>query len=311
MTLLSLYITKQINGNKLYPINAMKKSNLWSLVKNCTAVIYVIMILTAFYGLTSCQKVISIDLNSTSPQLVVEANVSNQPVSYFVKLSNTVNFSEITEIPVVTGATVDISDSSGIGETLKEVRDGVYQTGTLIGIPGHTYKLTIKTGGQTYESVSKMPYPVGNLNLELKREADNGNVFGGGSGNISWRYVINYEFKDPGEYKNYYRFVVYYKNGIIGSHRVFDDQYHNGKIISDDFELRDSVNLRLRPGDTVMIELQNISSGAYNFFRTLREGAGGMSFLSASPSNPISNISNEGLGYFNVYSVTDRMMIIP
>ena len=74
------------------------------------------------------------------------------------------------------------------------------------------------------------------------------------------------------------------------SRSVFDYQFHNGKIIADDFELHDTVNFN--PGDTVMIELQSIDRGAYNFFRTLREGGGGLSFLSASPSNPISNISN-------------------
>jgi hypothetical protein len=273
------------------------------------AVVCICMLITAFYGLTSCQKVISIDLNSASPQVVVEANVSDRPGPYFVKLSNTVNFSEITEVPAVTGATVEISDSSGNSETLIEVSDGIYRSDTLKGTPGHKYTLTVKTGGQTFESVSRMPFPVGILNLEVKREADNGPGFGGGSGDQSVRYVVNYEISDPGEYKNYYRFAVYYKNGIMVSHRVFDDQFHNGKIIADDFELHDTTNFN--PGDTVMIELQSIDRGAYNFFRTLREGAGGMSFLSASPSNPISNISNNGLGYFSACSVIKGFVIIP
>ena len=137
------------------------------------AVVCFYLLLMAFYGLTSCQKVISIDLNSASPQLVVEANVSNKPCPYFVKLSNTVNFSEITGIPAVTGAIVVISDSSGQSETLNEVSNGIYRSRTLRGTHGHKYTLTVKTGGQTYESVSRMPFPVGILNLEVKREADN------------------------------------------------------------------------------------------------------------------------------------------
>jgi hypothetical protein len=309
MKLLSQYIVK-LNNCKLHNSDPdLKKSDQTNSLNNYLAAIPITMILIASCGLTSCQKVISIDLNSASPQLVVEANVSDQPIQNSIKLSNTVNFNEITKIPAVTGATVEISDSTGISETLTEVKKGIYRTRTLTGIPGHTYKLTIKTQGQTYESSSKMPYPVGYLNLEIKREADYGNIFGSGSGNNSWRYVVDYELKDPAEYKNYYRFVVYYKNGNVITHRAFDDQFHNGKIIADDFELRDTTYFS--PGDTVKIELQNIGSGAYNFFRTLQEGAGGMSFLSASPSNPISNISNNALGYFNVYSVTDRSLIIP
>jgi len=308
MKLLSQHITKRTDRDQFHSVSEMKKFKSQNYVRNSVKVVCICMLMTAFYGLTSCQKVISIDLNSASPQLVVEANVSDKPEPYFVKLSNTVNFSEITEVPAVTGATVEISDSSGNSETLLETGDGIYRSSTLKGTPGHKYTLTVKTGGHTYESVSRMPYPVGILNLEVKREADNGPGFGG-SGDQSVRYVVNYEISDPVEYKNYYRFAVYYKNGIMMSRRVFDDQFHNGKIIADDFELHDTVNFN--PGDTVMIELQSIDRGAYNFFRTLREGGGGLSFLSASPSNPISNISNNGLGYFNVCSVTDRMLIIP
>jgi len=306
---MSHLITKRTDMDQFQSFSDTKRSNSQYYIRNYVTAVCIFVLITAFYGLTSCQKVISIDLNSASPQMVVEATVSNKPGPYFVKLSNTVNFSEITEIPAVTGATVEISDSSGNSETLVETSAGIYRSGTLKGTPGHKYTLTVKTGGQTYESVSRMPYPVGMLNLEVKREADNGPGFGGGSGDQSVRYVINYEISDPGEYKNYYRFAVYFKNGIMISHRVFDDQFYNGKIIADDFELHDTTNFN--PGDTVMIELQSIDRGAYNFFRTLREGAGGMSFLSASPSNPISNITNDGLGYFNVYSVTDRMIIIP
>lgn len=309
MNFFSLNISKRFDGNQICSLSGTGKLFPWDPVRNSTAVVSIALILLASFGLASCQKVINIDLNNASPQLVVEANISNLPGPYFIKLSKTVSFSGITEIPAVKGAIVEISDSSGNKETLTELLNGFYRTRTLRGIPGHKYTLTIKTDGQTYESVSRMPYPVGNLTLGIKREVDYGHLPGGGAGDQSMRYVVNYEINDPGEYKNYYRFIVYFKNGIFNSHRAFDDQFHNGKIIADEFELHDTLNFN--PGDTVMVELQNIGSGAYNFFRTLREGAGGMSFLSASPSNPISNISDDGLGYFNVCSVTDRMLIIP
>ena len=278
-------------------------------VKYFISVFNAVLVLMAFFGLASCQKVINIDLNTASPQLVVEANVSDNPGPYFVKLSKTVSLSDITEIPPVTGANVEISDSLGNSETLVEVKDGIYQASTLQGIPGHKYTLTITADGQTYESVSKMPYPAGSLSLELKKVIEYEHSIGGNPGNPSLHYMVNFEINDPGEYNNYYRFVVYHRNRVISSRRVFDDQFHNGKIIADDFLLRDTVNFY--PFDTIRIELQNIDKGTYNFFRTLREGAGGLSFLSASPSNPISNISNNGLGYFSACSVTKGFVVIP
>jgi hypothetical protein len=287
----------------------IKKLKTLSIIKNFPAAFCLVTVLMTSLGLFSCQKVINMDLNSASPQLVVEANITDKPGPYFVKLSKTVNFDKITEIPPVTGAIVEISDSSGYSETLTELSDGIYSTSKLAGIPGHKYRLTIKSDGQIYESVSVMPYPVGGLKLEIKKEVNDRNPFRGGSSNQFNRYTVNYEINDPVEFNNYYRFVVYDENGEISSRRVFSDQYRNGKIIADDFTLNDTINFN--PGDTIRIELQNVDKNTYNFFRTLREGAGGLSFLSASPSNPISSITNNGLGYFNACSVKEGFVIIP
>jgi hypothetical protein len=48
--------------------------------------------------------------------------------------------------------------------------------------------------------------------------------------------------------------------------------------------------------------LQSIDKGVYDYFRT----AGNDGNQSASPSNPISNIDNEALGYFNACAVTKK-----
>jgi hypothetical protein len=278
-------------------------------LKHFPALFSAIIVLIVFPALISCQKVIKIDLNSPSPQLVVVASISNKPGPYYVRLSKTVNFDDITIIPAVTGAIVEISDLSGNIDTLTELRNGIYKTNRLRGIPGQTYKLKINTDGQVYESVSFMPFPADGLKLAIKREVEENPSLGrNGGGQIIW-YQVNYEINDPENYKNYYRFIQYHNKREISSRRVFDDQFHNGKIIADEFGLHDTINFE--PGDTIMIELQNIDQGAYNFFRTLRGGIDGLSFLSASPANPISNISNNGLGYFSANSVNSGILIIP
>jgi hypothetical protein len=271
------------------------------------AVLYSGLILS--FGLVSCQKVITINLNSVSPQIVVEGNVSNIAGPFYVKLSQSVSFTDITDIPAVKGATVVVSDSSGGSETLTEIHDGIYKGSSTMGIPGHKYTLTVESNGVIYESVSRMPFPVNLLSLGVTQESDPGRPFGSGSGIISKNYVINYEIKDPAEYKNYYRFVVYHGSREINSRRVFSDQYHNGKLIINNFDLHDTTGIKA--GDTIIVALQNIDQGTYNFFRTLRDGAAGMTFLSASPSNPISNISNNALGYFSTFSVSEGILIIP
>ncbi len=278
-------------------------------LKNTSAILVTALLSIAVSALTSCQKVITIDLNSPAPQLVVEANISDMPGPYFVKLSKTVNFDNITDIPAVKGAIVEISDSSGKAETLTEAGNGIYSISRLRGVPGQAYRLTIKTDNQVYESGSTMPYPVSSFNLYITREASDAPSIGDNTGPQQQRYQVNYEINDPENYKNYYRFVVYHKNRQIASRRVFDDQFHNGKIIEGEFGLRDTTNFI--PGDMVTVELQNIDKGTYDFFRTLRNGVSGLTFLSASPSNPISNISNNGLGYFSAYSVNTAILQVP
>ncbi len=288
----------------------MEKIRSLNKARNLTEVFCTAMIMIILSGLISCQKVINLDLNSASPQLVVEANIYDLPGPYYIKLSKTVNFDDITEIPPVTGAIVEISDStSGTRETLTELEDGIYSTAAFSGIAGHSYKLTINTDGQIYEAVSEMPYPVGFFKMDVKRVVGSSSIFGGGNNDQTVNYSVDYEINDPAEYNNYYRIVVYRADRQINSGRVFSDQYHNGKIITDDFTLHDTIDFN--PGDTVRIELQNIDKNTYNFFRTLREGTGGLSFLSASPSNPISNITNNGLGYFSASSLVEEYIIIP
>lgn len=275
----------------------------------CTKLSLLLLTSAWIFSLNSCEKVINIDLNSASPQLVVEANISDKPGPYLVKLSKTVNFSDITQVPMVSGARVEISDSLGNREFLYEINDGIYETTFLRGIPGNKYTLSIITGGKTYTSVSTMPLPTASLSLSISEEKDFGRLGGGNQANPGVHYVINYQIRDPEQYKNYYRFVISRGRRIISSRRVIDDQFHNGKIIADDIYLRDTVDFR--HGDTLLVELQDIDKGTYDFFRTLRDGASGMSFLSASPSNPLSNISDNGLGYFNTFASVDRFVVIP
>ena len=271
--------------------------------------LFIVFLFTIFSVLfTSCQKVITLDLKSTASQLVVEANISDVPGPYYVKLSRTVNFENLYNIPGVEGAKIELSDSTGIKETLGELKNGYYLSSYIKGEPGHTYKLKIEVDGQTYEAVSRIPYPITDLVVNVTQEQDN-RPFGNNGGEPVKRYHVNYSIADPAAYKNYYRFVAYRYNNQLVSRRVFDDQYRNGKTISDEFSLGDSTDFK--SGEIIIVELQSIDKETYNFFRTLREGAGSLTFLSASPSNPISNISNGGLGYFSAYSVTQRVVIIP
>src|ERR1035437_121836 len=83
--------------------------------------------------ISSCQKVITFDLNSVNPKLVIQGNITNQPGPYTIQLSHTVNVYDPNVFPAVSGASVIVSDNVGTIDTLKEISSGIYRTSKLLG----------------------------------------------------------------------------------------------------------------------------------------------------------------------------------
>jgi hypothetical protein len=262
------------------------------------------LLIFIFIFLLSCQKEIQIDLNTVSPLVVVEGSISNQPGPNIVKISSSVNYDETNTFPGITGATVKISDNLGNSETLTEPSPGVYSSTKLPGIPGRTYTLSILINGKEYNAVSKMPYPV-NINSATFESESLEFV-----GDEPHKHVT-ISFNDPADTDNYYRFVEIYSNNRFSSVTVMSDRFRDGKEISRD--VRIDFTSQIRIDRRILIEMESIDKGTYDFFRTFHRviSGDGLGILSASPSNPISNISNGALGYFSAYSATYKTVVIP
>lgn len=243
--------------------------------------------------LTSCEKVIHLDLNNTTPMVVIQGNIYDHPGPYLVTISKTVNFEESNTYPPVTGAKVEISDNGGQRETLTESGSGTYKTSRLKGIAGRTYTLTVTTGEQTYQSVATMPYPVQPDSIYC------------GVNPFSGEKVTTIRFMDPPAVSNYYRLVYFINNIQQKNFYTLDDELFQGAIIRYALQSRDS-EIKLLKGDQVTVWLESIDQGVYEYFRT----AGRESGQSASPSNPVSNLTNGALGYFNASSVRKIALVI-
>jgi Domain of unknown function (DUF4249) len=252
--------------------------------------------------LTSCTKIIDIDLNSSAPQIIIEGLINDETGPYTVKITKTINFSDPNNFPGVQNASVTILDDSGIKEVLKETKPGIYQTATLQGSPGKTYTLTVVAEGKTYTSMSKMPLPVDLKGIEIIE-----NTINGGVGNDSTQFFdVQLYFKDDGNIKNFYR-VVQRANGLVFNpfFNVTDDNLFNGQ----DFPFlifNDEVNLK--SGDSLALELHSMDKGAFDYFFSLGQTESGQS---GTPANPVTNISGGALGYFSAYSVSKASGLAP
>ncbi len=244
--------------------------------------------------LTSCQKVINIDLNSSAPTIVIEGNINDQPGPYIVTVSRTVNFNQPDTFPPISAAFITIADNHRHTDTLVESSPGVYSTTKITGSPGRTYTLKVITNGKTYTAISTMPMAVTFDTLTPFSQV----------GFRDTNLYVSAGFKDPSKQTNYYRFREAINYTVKPSIFVTDDQYENGRYIN--YVLKSDSSLK--SGDVVIVEMQCIDEATYQYFNTFNEASGATNL---TPANPASNISNNALGYFSAHTSRYKGLVIP
>jgi len=238
----------------------------------------------------SCEKVIDVKLDGSTPQIVIEGEITTAEGPYQISITESKNFDENNDFTVRDDATVEISDlTSGSAETLVSIGSGLYLTSSLQGTAGHAYLLTVKLGGKTYTATSTIPAAAVKLDKLLTEPSalDDSKVF------------IIPVFTDPAGKGNYYRIRQWVNGVLIKGSYVKDDQATDGWTYNTSLYYdtsKDSGNPSIVSGDTLTAELQCIDKGVYDYFRTLSTT---IAQDAATPSNPISNISGGALGVFN------------
>jgi len=252
--------------------------------------------------LVSCTKIIDVDLNSANPQLIVEANINNQPGPYFVKLSRSVNFDEPNIFPAATGAIVVISDDFSNVDTLQEIFPGTYRTNFIQGINNRNYYLYINDGGNIHTAQSYLN-PI--VTLDSIPIGSQPNPFGG-----SPIIYVTPNFNDPAGIENYYKINEVINDTVVTRVMVSDDKSFDGETYN-----RPVFNFgstALASGDTVTINLLCIDKPVYTYYFSFSQLSGFGANQSATPANPVSNITGtDVLGYFNASSSDVKTVVIP
>jgi hypothetical protein len=253
-------------------------------------------------AMSGCTEIVSIDLNSAAPKLVVDGYVSNQPGPYTIRLSRSTNYFTSKASPPVSGAQVIISDDQGLSETLLENKQGDYQSHTLHGMPGRRYTLFVNTESERYTGSATLNDTVHIDSLSYK-------LIPPMPGSQDPPSVsVDCWFHDPAPIGNYYGLRLYKNSSLIrdiSNNRVISDHLTNGTY------MHESQNEgSLMPGDTVQIDLVTFDKSAYDFYNSLKQTLNTGNPFSAPPANPITNLSNGALGYFGAYAVTSKKIIL-
>lgn len=254
-------------------------------------------------ALSSCEKVIDLDLNEAEKKYVIEAIVQDQPSTSKVLISQTKDFDEDNTFPGVSGAVVTITESGGATSTLTENSPGVYTNATLVGTSGKTYTLNVTINGETFSAVSTMPVKV---NLDTIFVTDE--VFFGEE-----RKIVNAVFDDPPGLGNSYRFVQYV-NGMKEDQIMYrNDDYSDDRVIAHKmFYFTDNEDdpRIIESGDQVTVDFNCIDKNMYKYWFSMDRSSTGLAGQ-ATPTNPVTNLQGGALGYFSAQTIQTKTMVVP
>ncbi len=259
-------------------------------------IIYLILAILIF---SNCEKVIDLDLNDASPQIVVEAELIEGVHDFTVSLSYTRSYYKNDEQKEINNASVSLTNSVGNVTDLSYLGNGIYGVNDYEAMEGEEYTLTVELDGQSYESTVEVP---SKARLDsLSYEYFDG-MFGQEGG-----YVVFMHFQDNPSEENYYR-AFYDLNGEpqrkTSDVYILDDKFTNGStidipLIVDIFEV----------GDTIDLSFYSIDPQTYDYILTLNTIIGNGQ-PSAAPANPNSNFSNGALGYLAAYNGEEMRIVI-
>lgn len=263
--------------------------------------IQAILLLVFILAFSSCEKVIDLKLAPGDTRYVVEGVVSDQEGGTFVSITQTKEFDSDKGYEQIGGATIILTDNEGHTVSLTQNSNGIYGHPSFKGESGKTYHLKVSLGEHTYTASSTMPAAVPIDSVYLMKEDF-----------FDEEYImVHVTFADPEGVNNYYSFDQYI-NGIKVKEVFYDnDELRDGAnydyVI---FNLNENDRFKIKPGDSVTIDMHSTDAAVYKYWYSLYQGSTG-SGNSASPANPVSNMQGGALGYFSAQTSQVKKIYVP
>jgi hypothetical protein len=277
----------------------------------------------------SCDTTIHPALQPASPIFVVDAFINNKSEQQVIYLTLSQPYFEDSIPPGVSGATVSIQDNQGNSFVFKEdlITKGAYvwkPNGSVFGIVGNTYTLSITSGQDHFAAATKMGRvpKIDSITFAPGDRATDGKDF----------YRGEFWATDPvGEGDTYW--IRTTKNGVLLNkpseiNLAWDASFSPGSgldgqtfiqpiregINPDDTDANNKPISPYSPGDLVYVEINSLSPACFDYLTDVvvqTNRPGGFSELFARPlANVSTNITNTNpqgtvvAGFFNVASIS-------
>lgn len=247
--------------------------------------------------LTSCEKVVDLNLQKSNQQLVVEAIVHDSLGDNFVKLTKTRPFNDNTSpLETISGAIIFVNDNAGNSYPFIETAPGNYNCPILQGISGRIYTLMVQVEGKIITAQSTM-YP--NVNLDSLSQEKVDNPFVTNSDTINYR--VKTHFYDTPNFTNYYRIKAFNKGVQEKGYIVLSDNLADGDHVVFPVFLSE-----FNVDDTVVVQLLSIDEVNFRYFNAIDLSQNG-----EVPGNPETNLIGEDVvGYFGAYAKSEKSIVI-
>ena len=271
-----------------------------------------IYFISAILLLSSCTKIIDIELNEGLQRIVIEGKITDQDLPVTVTVTRTTDYFNPDEPAKVSGAIVSIKGESGAYVSLNELSPGLYQSSMIKGKNGQLYELRVEDGEDVYEATSYLPEKVAVDSLVYEPS------FIMNPRDTTPSYLMTCWFTDPGDRADYYNFKIVKTPVDTVSQQFGPPSSGSSAILLNDVNFNgraSSFNLNrvgyFHIGDTVQVDLISIDANIYQYYDQLNEiMGGGMMMGSSAPANPESNISNGAMGYFSAEAVDRKVVIV-
>jgi hypothetical protein len=280
-----------------------------------------IFILMSCFLCAACTERMDIVTDNAVPRLVITGCITTDTMPHIISISQTVGYFGNEEVKTFSNAVVKIN-----GDLLIPLGDGRYATNaSFYGVPGQTYALDVELDyddngvAEHYTAQTTVPpmhtLDSASLHIALTSAADDPvwsifvhfqdqpglNTYGAHLYVRSPQYSIQFTNK-----------LQYYFLNMFGK-TTAEGQYIHFPVFFVQKELRwdEDNKLPLCTGDTLTVELNELTEVYYDFLRSAkREINGGNPLFTGPPANVPGNISGGALGVFGAYTVSRQFIVL-
>ena len=254
----------------------------------------------------SCEDVVDVNLEDAKPKLVIEASILLQKGTtgneQKIKLTtSTPYFSNV--IPVVSGATIFITDDTNTYNFIENVGTGEYICDNFTCVIGETYTLNITANGETYTATETFQaVPI----IESVEQNNDGGFLGD-------QIEVKYFYQDNELTNDFYLIQFNTDFSLLPEYSVSNDKYFQGNQMFGLYSNED-----LKASDTLSFTLHGISERYYNYLNILFgiSGGNGGSPFSTAPATVRGNFVNQtnpnnfAFGYFSLSEIDTKAYVI-